>query len=267
MITHFVHVLSCCSSGYANAVLPLASAYSHLCFPVCQQVCCLLQSVDMAGHNTSLFVLGVMILWFGWYGFNPGSQLAIISPPGSDYSYASAVANAAVTTSLAPSAAGLTGLILTAILLKLKTGKHHWDIMAMGNSTLAGLVAITAGCSTVYPWAAVTIGIVAGIIYPLASRLMVMLKVSLCTISTAYFDASQQTAQLQKQSAHAAFVPESSQYCLVVCTEPWNAAGSIGTGSVKQMRTVFGVDVQCMSCRLMIHWMPLRFMPSMEPGV
>lgn len=137
----------------------------------------LLQSVDMAGHNTSLFVLGVMILWFGWYGFNPGSQLAIVSPAGSTYSYASAVANAAVTTSLAPAASGLTGLMLTAVLLKLKTGKHHWDIMAMGNSTLAGLVAITAGCSTVYPWGAIAIGIIAGIIYPLASRLMILLKV------------------------------------------------------------------------------------------
>lgn len=131
----------------------------------------------MAGHNTSLFVLGVMILWFGWYGFNPGSQLAIISPLASTYSYASAVSNAAVTTSLAPAVAGLTGLCFTALLLKFKTGKHHWDIMAMGNSTLAGLVAITAGCSTVYPWGAICIGGVAGCIYPLASRLMILIKV------------------------------------------------------------------------------------------
>ena len=139
---------------------------------------CAVQSVDMAGHNTSLFVLGVMILWFGWYGFNPGSQLAIVTTSGSTYSIASAVANAATTTSLAPAASGLTGLVIQAMLLKLKTGKHHWDIMAMGNSTLAGLVAITAGCSTVYPWGAICIGIVAGIIYPLASRLMVMIRVS-----------------------------------------------------------------------------------------
>lgn len=135
------------------------------------------QSVDMAGHNTSLFVLGVMILWFGWYGFNPGSQLAIVTTSGSTYSIASAVSNAAVTTSLAPAASGLTGLFFTAVLLKMKTGKHHWDIMAMGNSTLAGLVAITAGCSTVLPWAAIAIGIVSGFLYPLASRLMVFIKV------------------------------------------------------------------------------------------
>ena len=56
-------------------------------------------------------------------------------------------------------------------------GKHHWDIMAMGNSTLAGLVAITAGCSTVLPWGAICIGIVAGLLYPLASRLMILIKV------------------------------------------------------------------------------------------
>lgn len=134
-------------------------------------------SVDMAGHNTSLFVLGVMILWFGWYGFNPGSQLAIVTTSGSTYSIASAVSNAAVTTSLAPAASGLTGLFFTAVLLKMKTGKHHWDIMAMGNSTLAGLVAITAGCSTVLPWAAIAIGIVSGFLYPLASRLMVFIKI------------------------------------------------------------------------------------------
>jgi Amt family ammonium transporter len=136
-----------------------------------------MQSVDMAGHNSSLFVLGVMILWFVWYGFNTGSQLAIVTPIGSTYSVASAVSNAAVTTSLAPAAAGLTGLLVTAVLLKLKTGKHHWNIIAMGNSTLAGLVAITAGCSTVYPWAAIVIGIVSGFLYPLASRLMVFIRV------------------------------------------------------------------------------------------
>lgn len=160
----------------------LPDPFAHVAHTYIHSICLPVQSVDMAGHNTSLFVLGVMILWFGWYGFNPGSQLAVVSPLGSTYSYASAVSNAAVTTSLAPAAAGLTGLFFTAILLKFKTGKHHWDIMAMGNSTLAGLVAITAGCSTVLPWGAICIGIVAGIIYPLASRLMILIKV--CHISS-----------------------------------------------------------------------------------
>lgn len=113
------------STVHLLLVLPLSNTAHHLhvYLLLTLSFSCALQSVDMAGHNTSLFVLGVMILWFGWYGFNPGSQLAIVSPTGSTYSYASAVSNAAVTTSLAPAAAGLTGLFFTALLLKMKTGR------------------------------------------------------------------------------------------------------------------------------------------------
>ena len=68
-----------------------------------------MQVVDMPGHNTSLFVLGVMILWFGWYGFNPGSQLAIVNS-------SQPVANAAVTTTLAPATAGMSALFAKSIL-------------------------------------------------------------------------------------------------------------------------------------------------------
>ena len=50
-----------------------------------------------------------------------------------------------------------------------------YDVMVMGNGALAGLVAITAGCSTVYPWAAIIIGAVAGAIYCGASRVSILL--------------------------------------------------------------------------------------------
>lgn len=53
-----------------------------------------------------------------------------------------------------------------------------YDVGVMGNGALAGLVAITAGCSTVYPWGAVAIGVIAGFIYVLGSQVSVLLKAS-----------------------------------------------------------------------------------------
>jgi Amt family ammonium transporter len=135
----------------------------------------------MEGHNASLFVLGVMILWFGWYGFNPGSQLALVNTAGQAatpaISYSAAVANAAVTTTISPATAGLSGLLFRTILDRRVTGKNVYDIMTMGNACLAGLVAVTAGCSTVYPWGALCIGGTAGILYVLASKLVVAMRI------------------------------------------------------------------------------------------
>ncbi|KAK9809380.1 hypothetical protein WJX73_010467 [Symbiochloris irregularis] len=124
--------------------------------------------VDMPGHNSSLFVLGVMILWFGWYGFNPGSQLALVG-------YSGAIANAAITTTLAPAFASLSALAVKSTINRVSTGRWSYDIMTMGNGALAGLVAITASCSTVYPWGAIVIGIVAGMVYNFGSWVSVKL--------------------------------------------------------------------------------------------
>lgn len=127
-------------------------------------------AVDFAAHNYSLIVLGVMILWFGWYGFNPGSALAIL-PAGTS----TPVQVAAVSTTLAPCAAGMTGLIVASVITKIKHGHRNYDMMVFGNSVLAGLVAITSACSTVYPWAAITIGIVAGFVYNIGSQVSLLL--------------------------------------------------------------------------------------------
>jgi Amt family ammonium transporter len=103
----------------------------------------------MPGHSVPMMMLGVFILWIGWYGFNPGSQL------GADFPI---VSDVAVTTTLAGAAGGLVAMIVTWIMSKKP------DVSMTGNGVLAGLVAITAGCVFVYPWAAVVIGALAGLI-------------------------------------------------------------------------------------------------------
>ena len=104
------------------------------------------------GHSITSGMLGLFILWFGWYGFNPGSTLVLTG------GFAALAGKVAVTTTLAACAAAVTGVVVT----KLKTGRY--DLGLVVNAALGGLVGITAGCATVEPWAAVVIGIVGGIV-------------------------------------------------------------------------------------------------------
>ena len=98
------------------------------------------------GHNMSIATLGCLILWIGWFGFNPGSELAANQN----------VPYIAVTTNLSAAAAGVTATITS----WLKHGKP--DLSMMINGILAGLVGITAGCDAVDYTGAVIIGVVAG---------------------------------------------------------------------------------------------------------
>ena len=124
--------------------------------------------VAIPGHSSVLQVLGTFILWLGWYGFNPGSTLGI-SPAG----YAQAAARSVVTTTLSAATGGLTVVTLDKLL-----GSKTWDVSAVCNGILGGLVSITAGCSAVYPWAAVLIGFLGGFVYFGASNLVLkVLKV------------------------------------------------------------------------------------------
>ncbi len=104
------------------------------------------------GHNISIAVLGMFILWFGWYGFNPGSTLALSG------GFAALAAKVAVNTTLAAGA----GTVAMTFLSKARTGKY--DIGLTINGALGGLVGITAPCATVDPWASVVIGAVAAVI-------------------------------------------------------------------------------------------------------
>ena len=98
------------------------------------------------GHNIPMAILGVFILWLGWFGFNPGSELAADGW----------VTVVALNTMLAAAAGGL----MSAITIWLKAGKP--DLSMVGNGVLAGLVAITAPCGAVSPLGAVIIGAVGG---------------------------------------------------------------------------------------------------------
>lgn len=104
------------------------------------------------GHNIPLAALGVFILWFGWFGFNPGSTMAAVSD----------IAHIATTTVLA-AAAGAVGAMLTAWWVFKKP-----DASMALNGVVGGLVGITAPCAFVSAASAILIGLIAGIIIVLS---------------------------------------------------------------------------------------------------
>lgn len=109
----------------------------------------------IAGHSMTLASLGTLILWFAWFGFNPGSTLSVGD--------GSKIAHVAVTTNLAAAAGALAGMFFA----WKKFGKP--DLTMTMNGALAGLVAITAPCAYVTPQEAVIIGAIGGILVVLAT--------------------------------------------------------------------------------------------------
>jgi Amt family ammonium transporter len=110
------------------------------------------KSNAIQGHSLMLGALGVFILWLGWFGFNPGSQLAI----SGDNAFA--VAKIFITTNLAGAAGALAAMFVTWIFYKKP------DISMTLNGVLAGLVGVTAGCAAVSPLGALMIGFICGIV-------------------------------------------------------------------------------------------------------
>jgi Amt family ammonium transporter len=104
------------------------------------------------GHNMAYTTLGVIILWFGWFGFNPGSTLSVRFGGVGFFSYVAMNTNIAA-------AAGVLGAVVTSWLVIKKP-----DLSMMLNGAIAALVAITAACAFVSPWAAIVIGFGAGVI-------------------------------------------------------------------------------------------------------
>ena len=120
----------------------------------------------MPGHNLPIAALGVFILWFGWYGFNPGSQLAFQGTADID-----ATMHIAVTTTLAAAAGGLVATMLSWVMF----GKP--DLSMSLNGILGGLVGITACCDCMaLPWA-IVVGMVAGVLIIFGIMLLDRLKI------------------------------------------------------------------------------------------
>lgn len=118
----------------------------------------------MPGHSATLCCLGAMILLFGWFGFNAGSVESVITTTNT-------LKLAEINTILAASSAGLTTLFL----IRIRDGIN--DLISVLNGMLAGCVSITSACGIVEPWAAIVIGIIGAIIYILAAKATLMVKV------------------------------------------------------------------------------------------
>ncbi len=118
------------------------------------------------GSNLPLATIGTFILWFGWFGFNGGSQLALGSAVD-----AAAMANVYVNTNMA-ACAGLVSALVLSMILYSKT-----DLTFVLNGALAGLVSITAGPDVATPLQAIIIGAIGGVICTLAIPLLDKLKI------------------------------------------------------------------------------------------
>ena len=107
--------------------------------------------VAIPGHNLPLAAVGCFILWFGWFGFNPGSTLGAVGNW-------ELIGTVATNTFLASAAGGISTIVYTYF----KYGQI--DITMTMNGVLAGLVAVTAGCNVVEPVSAIIIGLIAGVL-------------------------------------------------------------------------------------------------------
>jgi len=117
----------------------------------------------MLPHDLTIAAAGGLLLWFGWYGFNPGSSLSAMDFVG--------IGRISANTTLAACAAGLTAMFTAYFMSK------KWDVSFTVNGFLAGLVAITCPCYWVSPTGAILLGGIAGIIVVFGVELLEWLRI------------------------------------------------------------------------------------------
>lgn len=125
------------------------------------------------GHSVALQLLGTMILWYGWFGFNPGSALLLKN----NDRFGEVAANAAVATALSGASGGICALFTQLWWEERMTGEPKFVIQMAMNGALSGLVAVTSGCAFMPPYTAIITGIIAGWFYMLSSHLLIKLRI------------------------------------------------------------------------------------------
>jgi len=123
-------------------------------------------------HSSPLVVLGTFILWFGWYGFNCGSTLAMHTA-----AQGMMAAQVAMNTTISASVCGLTVFLIRYGLTMRQPGGGKYDVGGFCNGILSGLVAITAGCGNVEAGSAFLIAIIAGFLYHGTSMAMKAMRI------------------------------------------------------------------------------------------
>jgi Amt family ammonium transporter len=117
----------------------------------------------MLPHDLTIAACGGLLLWFGWYGFNPGSTLSAMDFEG--------IGRVAANTTLAACAAGLTAMAVAYSMAK------KWDLSFTVNGFLAGLVAITCPCYWVSPTGSIVLGAIAGILVVAGAELLEYVRI------------------------------------------------------------------------------------------
>ena len=123
------------------------------------------EDLDFEPHSIPFVVVGTVLLWVSWLFFNGGSTADMFQPRENG------ISKIILNTILSGTCGGLTASVAKPLIMGTYSQSRRYDVSALCNGLLAGLVAITGACDRVDPWAAIVIGIIGGIVYSAACKL------------------------------------------------------------------------------------------------